>query len=90
MNRRATARRIGKAIRIVCFLLAACALSFAALSGWAFYAFYWRWRDCFNELGRCYDPVSQIVMTDEAFVWGLMAVVALGLALLLWMLGHRR
>jgi hypothetical protein len=90
MNRRATALRIGKAIRIVCFLLAACALSFAALSGGAFYAFYWRWRDCFNELGRCYDPVRQIVMTDEAFVWGLMAVVALGLALLLWMLGRRR
>ena len=90
MNRQATALRIGKAIRIVCFLLAACALSFAALSGWAFYAFYWRWRDCFNELGRCYDPVSQTVMTDAGFVWGLMAVVALGLALVLWMLGRRR
>jgi hypothetical protein len=22
----------------------------------AFYDRYWRWRDCFNELGRCFDP----------------------------------
>jgi hypothetical protein len=77
-------------MRIVYFLFTACALCFAALFGWAFYEFYWRWRDCFNELGRCYDPVGQAVMTDSAFVWGLMAVVALGLALVLWMLGRRR
>jgi hypothetical protein len=77
-------------MRIVCFLFAACALCFAALLGWAFYERYWRWRDCFNELGRCYDPVSQTVATDAGFVWGLMAVVAFGLALVLWMLGRRR
>jgi hypothetical protein len=29
-------------------------------------------------------------MTDAGFVWGLMAVVALGLAFVLWMLGRRR
>jgi energy-converting hydrogenase Eha subunit H len=78
------------AMRIVCFLLAACALCFAALFGWTFYQRCWRWRDCFNELGRCYDPIDQTVMTDAGFVWGLMAVVALGLALALWMLGRRR
>jgi energy-converting hydrogenase Eha subunit H len=77
-------------MRIVCSLLAAGALCFAALFGWAFYERYWRWRDCFNELGRCYDSVSQTVMTDAGFVWGLMAVVALGLALVLWVLGRRR
>ena len=77
-------------MRIVRRLFAACALCFAALSGWAFYERYWRWRDCFNELGRCYDPASQIVMTDAGFVWGLMAVVAFGLALALRMLGRRR
>ena len=77
-------------MRIVCFLLAICARCFAVLFGWAFYEFYWRWRDCFNELGRCYDPSSHTVMTDAGFVWGLMTVIALGLALVLWMLGHRR
>jgi hypothetical protein len=77
-------------MRIVSVLLAACALGFAALFGWAFYERYWRWRDCFNELGRCYDPASQTVMTDAGFVWGLMAAVALGLALVLWLLGRGR
>jgi hypothetical protein len=77
-------------MRIVCNLLAACTLCFAALFGWAFYERFWRWRDCFNELGRCYDPVSRTVMTDAGFVWGLMAVIALGLAVVLWMLGRQR
>jgi hypothetical protein len=77
-------------MRIACFQLAAGALGFAALFGWAFYERYWSRRDCFNELGRCYDPVGQTVMTDAGFVWGLMAVVALALALVLWMLGRRR
>jgi cell division protein FtsX len=75
---------------IICFLLAACASCFAALFGWAFYERYWRWRHCFNELGRCYDPATQTVATDAAFVWGLMAAVALALALVLWTLGRRR
>jgi len=77
-------------MRIVCSLLAACALCFAVLFGWLFYEFYWRWRDCFNELGRCFNPASHTVMTDAAFVWGPMAVVAFGLALVLRMLGRRR
>jgi hypothetical protein len=89
MSRWATERKI-EGMRIVCSLLTAGALGFAAFFGWAFYEFYWRWRDCFNELGRCFDPATDTVMTDEGFVWGLMAVVALGLALVLWMLARRR
>jgi hypothetical protein len=76
-------------MRIVCSLIAACALCCALLFGWAFYERYWRWRDCFNELGRCYDPGSQTVMTDAGFVWGLMAAVAFGVAIAFWSLGRR-
>lgn len=44
----------------------------------AFDSRYWRWRDCFNELGRCYDPVSQDVYLEQAgLVWGSLAVVSL-------------
>ncbi|MBI5262483.1 MAG: hypothetical protein HY852_11785 [Bradyrhizobium sp.] len=46
---------------------------------------YWRWRDCFNELGRCYDPVSQDVYVEQAgMVWGSLAAISLlaGLALI--------
>ena len=78
MGRRATEPRIAKGVRIVCSLLAACSLCFAALFGWAFYEFYWRWRDCFNELGRCYDPVSQDVYLEQAgMVWVGLAAMSL-------------
>lgn len=55
----------------------------------AFESRYWRWRDCFNELGRCYDPVSQDVYLEQAgLVWGSLAMVSLlagiGLVVGLW------
>jgi LPXTG-motif cell wall-anchored protein len=58
----------------------------------AYYDRYWRWRDCFNELGRCYDPVSQDVYLEQAgLVWGGFAAIALlsGIALL-WRRRRRR
>lgn len=58
----------------------------AILAGLAFESRYWRWRDCFNELGRCYDPVSEQVFLEQAGIaWGtLAAVAALGAGALLW------
>jgi hypothetical protein len=48
------------------------ALLFAA----AFYCRYWRWRDCFSELGRCYDPVSLNAYLEQAAgVWGGLAAI---------------
>jgi hypothetical protein len=55
-----------------------CALFF----GWMFYERYWRWLGCFNELGRCFDPESETVATDSNSMYGLLAAVALVLALL--------
>jgi hypothetical protein len=58
----------------------------AVLFALAYYNRYWRWRDCFNELGRCYDPVSQDVYLEQAgLVWGSFAAISLlaGIALLL-------
>jgi len=51
----------------------------------AFHDRYWRWLDCFNELGRCYDPVSQNVYLEQAgAVWGGLAAIflLLGIGLL--------
>jgi hypothetical protein len=56
-------------------------------AGLLFYDRYWRWRDCFNELGRCFDPVTQDVYLEQAGeVYGGLAALflILGLALLAW------
>jgi hypothetical protein len=48
----------------------------SALFGLAFHDRYWRWRDCFNELGRCYDPLSPDVYLEQAgIVWGGLATI---------------
>jgi len=59
-------------------ILAAALVAMGVLFALAFEARYWRWRDCFNELGRCYDPVSQDVYLEQAgLVWGGLAAIAL-------------
>ena len=58
----------------------------SAMLAFAFYDSYWRWRDCFNELGRCFDPVSGVVYHEQSgAIWGGLALLSLlaGLALLL-------
>lgn len=72
------------------FLIAA-SLALAALLGFAFDQQYWRWRDCFNELGRCYDPVEGVVYLEQSgVVWGSAAAIALSVALALWLIGRKR
>ena len=57
----------------------------------AFEARYWRWRDCFNDLGRCYDPKSQEVFLEQAsIVWGGLTLVCFAIALVLLVLIRRR
>ena len=71
-------------------LILICA-AFSGLFALAFYDRYWRWRDCFNELGRCYDPVGGVVYLEQAgVVWGLLAAIPAIAALMLWRRAHRR
>ena len=42
---------------------------------------YWRWRDCFNELGRCFDPEAGVVYHEQAGAFWLVAVLVFGLGL---------
>ena len=76
------------AVLLVALLFAAGAMLF----GYAWYDRYWRWRDCFNELGRCYDPDSQQVFLEQAGpAWGTFAVVCLLFAALFaWRALRRR
>ena len=49
-----------------------------------FYERYWRWRGCFNELGRCFDPVTQDVYLEQSgLVWGGFAAISLFLSIIL-------
>jgi len=63
-------------------------LTFATLH----YNMYWRWRDCFNEEGRCFDPVSGAVYhAQSGLIYGsLLTVSVLIWALGLWFLGGSR
>jgi hypothetical protein len=58
----------------------------ATLFACAWYDRYWLWRDCFNELGRCYDPESQQVYLEQAgLVWGMLTGISLlSFAFFIW------
>jgi len=55
-------------------------LAASAFFFWVWYERYLRWD--FNELGRYYDDVNQIVYTDAGFVWMLPAFGFLIVALI--------
>lgn len=50
---------------------------FTVVFTFAYYDRYWRWRGCFNELGRCYDAESQQVFLEQSgMIWGGLAVIS--------------
>ncbi len=66
----------------------AVSLALSAFFFYAWYAQYLKWD--FNELGRYYDPVDQVVYTDAGFVWVLPAGALLAVGLLCAWRGWRR
>lgn len=66
--------------------LGAVIMGVAALLALAFYERYWLWRDCFNELGRCFDPDTQDVYLQQSGIASgtlsaLFLILGLGLVL---------
>lgn len=54
-------------------------LGLAFVFGYLYYVNYFKWRDCFNELGRCFDDDAGIVYLEQSgAVWSLLAVLAFG------------
>ena len=78
-------------MRDVRFGLGMIALALALVSTFAFYDRYWLWRDCFNELGRCWDSATEQVYREQAgLVWGLgVALFAVLAVALRWPRRHR-
>lgn len=65
-------------LRGVRFILGGGFLIAGALLALLFEAHYWRWRDCFNELGRCFDPdTGQVFLEQSGMVWGGLSVISI-------------
>jgi len=57
-------------------------LGLAAIFCFFFYVQHFKWRKCFNELGRCYDGETGTVYLEQSGqVWLLLTVLALGISL---------
>ena len=57
----------------------------AAFFALAYYDRYHKWRDCFNDQGRCYDSETATVYLEQAgIVWALFFIATLIPALVLW------
>lgn len=60
-------------------------LAFLGLSvtfGYLCYAQYFKWRDCFNEQGRCFDAEAGVVYLEQSgAIWLTLFLLALGAAL---------
>jgi hypothetical protein len=64
--------------------------AFASFFGFLFYDRYWRWRGCFNESGRCFDPEFQDVILEQAGgIYGSIALVCFAAAIALFVRRRR-
>ncbi|WP_457649021.1 hypothetical protein [Profundibacter sp.] len=61
----------------------------AALSDFACFDRYYRWRDYFNDLGRCYDPQTGMVYVEQAGLVWMLLPVCLGLVVMVLFLQNR-
>ncbi|MDE9448851.1 hypothetical protein J3R80_00015 [Aliiroseovarius sp. Z3] len=66
-------------IRTIFFLVF---LGLSVAFGYVYYAQYFKWRDCFNEQGRCFDADAGVVYLEQSgAIWLTLALLALGAAL---------
>ncbi|MGB7261887.1 MAG: hypothetical protein WBC68_07435 [Albidovulum sp.] len=53
------------------------AIAASLLFSAAFYEQYFKWRHCFNELGRCYDSGSGVVYLEQSgAIWASLALIS--------------
>ncbi|KPB00492.1 hypothetical protein [Ahrensia marina] len=54
----------------------------ALVFGYLYYVTYFKHRDCFNALGRCFDDETGVVYSEQSgIIWLLLAALALGVSL---------
>lgn len=60
---------------IISFLL----FGLSVIFGYFYYAQYFKWRDCFNEAGRCFDRQSGVVyMEQSGIAWIILTLLTFG------------
>jgi hypothetical protein len=68
----------------------AASVGVAAFFWFEYYAQYYRWRACFNELGRCFDSNGVVHMEQSQVVWLPLALLTSCIAFFqLWCLLRR-
>ena len=55
-------------------------LGLSLTCAFAFHERYWRWRDCFNELGRCYDSEASMMTEAAGPIWAALTLLFAALA----------
>ena len=73
-------------VRVGSAVLSVACLGLFVVFGALFHLQYFRWRNCFDAQGRCFDAEAGVVyLAQSGVVWGALAVVALGVSgLLMW------
>jgi hypothetical protein len=69
-------------------LLAATALIPSFICGRLFYESYFKWRSLFED-GRYFNPETGVVSHDSGFVWGLLSLAFLLMAIALWLYARK-
>ena len=60
-------------------ITAAILLWLSIIFGYFYYVGYWERRDCFNEMGRCFDADSGVVYLEQSgAIWLFATVLAFG------------
>ena len=68
-------------------LMLLCLLGLTGASAYMFYAQYFKWRDCFDDTGRCFDAATGVVYLEQS---GIAWLGLTGLGLILSVLLLRR
>lgn len=64
------------------YLISLLLFGLSVLFGYIYYAQYYRWRDCVNEAGRCFDPQHGVVYLEQSGIaWIILTVLTLVVAL---------
>ncbi len=77
---------------MVLILALAILLLLSGFFAWAWYDRYFRWIDCFDEQGRCYDSETGMVFVEQAgAIWPAFSFLCLiGALFVLWRILARR